>query len=121
MQRSMMQVFIKNSDKAIPFYQNVFGVEAAIYGLHSDGTVIHAEFDIFGQAFAICETLENETLTGNIMQFCLHFGEGKEEIVRGIIDKLSDGALSAQIIPVDFSPLLADITDKFGMRWCIFI
>ena len=117
----MMQVYIKNSGGAIPFYQNVFGVEAAIYGLNPDGTVIHAEFDIFGQAFAICETLENKAVAGNTMQFCLEFGEGKEEIVREIIDRLSDGALSAQIIPVDFSPLLADITDKFGVRWCIFV
>ena len=117
----MMQVYIKNSGEAIPFYQNVFGVEAAIYGLHPDGTVIHAEFDIFGQAFAICETLENEAVTGNTMQFCLEFGEDKEKIARGIIDRLSDGALSAQIIPVDFSPLLADITDKFGVHWCIFV
>jgi len=91
MKRSMMQVYIKNSGEAVSFYQNVFDAKVLIDARHENGTVAHAELDIFGQVFAICETLEPEIATGNAMQFCLHFGDGNEGLVREIIEKLSDG------------------------------
>ena len=62
MQMSMMQVYIKNSDQAVEFYQNVFGAEVLIYGKHENGTIVHAEQNIFGQIFAFCETPEQKPL-----------------------------------------------------------
>jgi len=120
MHRSMMQVYIKNSDQAVEFYQNVFGAEVLIYGKHENGTIVHAEQNIFGQIFAFCETPETEAITGNTMQFCLDFGEGKEELVREIIEKLGDGG-KLTYHDVDWSSIMADITDKYGVRWCIFV
>ena len=121
MKRSMMQVYIKNSDKAVQFYQNVFDARVLIDARHENGTVAHAELDIFGQVFAICETLETESITGNAMQFCLHFGDGKEELVKNIIEKLSDDGMFTYNDATDWSPLVAGIIDKFGVNWCIFV
>ena len=121
MHRSMMQVYIKNSGEAISFYQNVFDAKVLIDARHENGTIAHAELDIFGQVLAICETLESEVATGNAMQFCLHFGDGKEELVRGIIEKLSDGGTFTYHDSTDWSPLVAGIIDKFGVNWCIFV
>ena len=120
MKRSMMQVYIKNSDQAVEFYQNVFGTEVLIYGKHENGTIFHAEQNIFGQIFAFCETLETEIIEGNTMQFCLAFGTGEEKLVREIIEKLGDGG-KLTYHDVDWSSIMADITDKFGVRWCIFV
>ena len=121
MKRSMMQVYIKNSDKAIQFYQDAFEAKALCDHRHENGTVAHAEIDIYGQVFAICETPEPEIAIGNTMQFCLHFGAGKEDIVRGIIEKLSGGGKLTYHGSTDWSPLMAGIIDRFGVNWCIFV
>lgn len=121
MYRSMMQVYIKNSNQAVLFYKNAFDAELVCNHQNGDGTVAHAELNIFGQIFAICESNQEETITGNSMQFCLHFGKGKEELVQKIIDNLSNGGELRYSGAVDWSPLLADIIDKFGVRWCIFV
>jgi PhnB protein len=117
----MMQVYVKNSDQAVPFYQNAFNAKLVCRHEHENGTIAHAELDVYGQIVAICETLEEETTTGNTMQFCLHFGEGKEAQVRSIIEKLSDGGSFTYHGPIDWSPLLAEMIDKFGVNWCIFV
>jgi len=121
MNRSMMQVYIKNSEQAIPFYRDALGAKVLCDHRHENRMVAHAELDIYGQVFAICETLEPEVITGNSMQFCLHFGEGKEVLVKEIIEKLSDGGKFTYHDSTDWSPLVAGIIDKFGVNWCIFI
>ena len=55
------------------------------------------------------------------MQFCLHFGDGKEEMVSKIIEKLSDNGNFTWHDSTTWSPLMADLIDKFGVRWCIFV
>lgn len=121
MKRSMMQVYIKNSDQAVAFYQDAFGARLVCRHHSNNGTIAHAELDIFGQILAISESDQRETVTGNTMQFCLHFGDGKEELVRGIIGKLSDGGKFTYHGSTDWSPLLAGIVDKFGVNWCVFV
>lgn len=121
MKRSMMQVYIKNSGEAVQFYRDAFDAKVLIDARHENGTVAHAELDIFGQIFAICETLEGEVATGNSMQFCLHMGEDKTENAKNIIEKLSDGGKFTYHGSTDWSPLMAGIIDKFGVNWCVFV
>ena len=121
MHRSMMQVYVKKSDQAVPFYLSALDAKLGCRHENDDGTIAHAELDVYGQILAICETEQEETITGNSMQFCLHFGEGKEELVRKIITNLSDGGKTQYIGQTDWSPLMADLIDKFGVRWCIFV
>jgi len=122
MYRSMMQVYVKESNKALEFYQKAF--DAKVMGIYpnEDGTLAHSELDIYGQIMAVTELSENETVTGNTMQFCLEFGEGKEEIVQKAYDVLKDGAkIDYPLGPCDWSPLMASLIDKFGIFWCIFV
>jgi len=122
----MMQVYIKNSVQAIPFYQNAFDAKVLCDHRHENGTVAHAELDICGQVFAICEARENDINTGNIMQFCLHFGEGTEALVRKAYDVLLEDCiqLTAPITgpgECPWSSCLFGVIDKFGVNWCIFV
>ena len=56
------------------------------------------------------------------MQFCLHFGEGNESVVQEIYEILKDGAdIIYPLGPIDYSPMLLDLIDKYGVRWCIFV
>jgi PhnB protein len=83
---------------------------------------MHSELDIYGQIMAVSEMNEKNVVIGNNMMFCLHFGEGKEAIVQRIYDSIKDGAeILYPLGKCDYSPLMTDIIDKFGIRWCIFI
>ena len=124
--RSMMQAYVRESNKALEFYQKAFDAKVVADHRHEDGTVTHAELDIYGQIFAICETREDGVDTGNTMQFCLHFGEGTEELVKKIYDALKKGCikLSAPITgsgECPWSPCLFGLIDKFGVNWCVFV
>ena len=65
MHRSMMQVYVKDSGRALEFYRRAFDAKVLCDHRHEDGTIAHAELDIYGQVFAICEAREPEVITGN--------------------------------------------------------
>lgn len=127
MLRSMMQAYVKGSDKAVPLYQKAFDATLISSYLNSDGTYYHSELDIQGEILSVAEnnseySFGDETITGNTMQFCLHYGEGNEDMVRKAYEVLKDGAtIHMPLAPCEFSPLMADLIDKFGIRWCLFV
>ncbi len=121
MKRSMMHAYVKNSAQAVPFYLNALGAKLICCHYNADGTIAHAELELYGQIFSFSESGEKEPITGNTMQFCLHFGEGNEELVQKIINNLSEGGKNDFSGSADWSPLVADLTDKFGVRWGIFV
>ena len=123
MYRSMMQVYVKQSDKAFEFYQKAFDAKDVGKYFNSDGTTLaHSELDIYGQILAVTELSEDSAVTGNTMQFCLEFGEGAEEIVKKAYEVLKDGAtITYPLGPCDWSPLMICLIDKFGVSWCIFV
>jgi len=124
MHRSMMQVYVKESNKAFEFYQKAFDAKDAGRYYNSDGTTLaHSELDIYGQIFAVTELIDDDVITGNTMQFCLEFGEGKEEIVKKAYEFLKEDArkFDCLIGPCDWSPCMFSLVDKFGVHWCVFV
>ena len=88
MKRSMMQAYVIRSDEAVALYQKAFDAILTCSYPNADGTYLHAELDIQGEILAVAERSSEyaingeEAITGNVMQFCLHYGEGNEEMVR---------------------------------------
>jgi len=122
MYRAAMQIFVKGSDKALAFYQNLFDANVICSYPNPDRTLMHSELDVYGQIMMVSELLEESAITGNTMMFCLHFGEGTEDTVKRIYDALKDEAkIISPLGPCTYSPLEADLIDKFGVRWCIFV
>lgn len=122
MKRSMLQIYVKGSDKALPFYKEAFDAEVISSYPNENGTYCHAELDIYGQVFALAEATFDTPETGNVMQFCLHFGEGKENLVKKAYDVLKDNAeIIYPLGECDYSPLMVDLIDKYSVRWCIFV
>ena len=121
MNRLVLQVYVKNSIEAVKFYQKAF--DAPLMADHKDknGTYYeHAELDVYGQIFALMELINENAVTGNTMQFFLHFGKDNESLVKKIYDVLKDGAeIQYPLSPSDWSPLMTDLVDKFGVRWLI--
>jgi PhnB protein len=123
MYRTMMQIYVKGSDTAVELYKKAFDAELEVSYPNSDGTFMHAELNVYGQILAISEALINEEIiTGTTMQFCLHFGEGKEELVQKAYNTLKDDAkIIYPLSPCEYSTLMVDLIDKYGVRWCIFV
>ena len=117
-----LQVYVKGSDKAVALYQKAFGAELKASHPNPDGTFKHAELDIDGLRLAISESWFRKVVKGNTMQFCFHFGEGKEAVVQKAFDVLKEKAtILYPLGPCEWSPLMFGLIDQFGVSWCISI
>lgn len=128
MKRSMLQTYVHGSDKAVALYQQAFNAALVSSYPNADGTFYHAELDVYGQILAVSEAggasaqRKADRVTGNTMQFCLHFGEGNEARLQKAADTLKDGAkILVALNPCEYSPLMTDFIDRFGVRWCLFV
>lgn len=118
----MMQVYVKGSVQAAKLYEEAFGATLLCEYKNAEGVYEHAELDIFGQIFAISELMEEKSITGNTMQFCLHLGEGGEEhVIRAFEVLKQDATIIIPLGPCPFSSCMTCIIDKFGVNWCIFV
>lgn len=123
--RSMFQVYLSNAKEAIALYQQALNATLLELVPTEDGRyVYHSELDVYGQILAVADRDvygKVDTLTGNTMQFCLHFDKADEAIVKHAYTLLSkDGTVNFPLGPTDYSSLTCDLTDRFGVRWCIF-
>ena len=117
-----VQIYVKESDKAVPFYQKAFDAELVASYPNPDGTFQHAGLDIDGVSLAISESWFAEVIKGNTMQFCLHFGEGKENVLQKAYEILQEGAdILYPLGPCGWSSLMFGLIDKFGVSWCLAI
>lgn len=128
MRRSMMQAYVKRSDLAVALYQKAFGAELVSGYPNEDGTYYHSELDVYGQILAVAEAggmypgRQENGISGDTMQFCLHFEEGEEDKLRRAYDALKEGAeILYPLGPCPFSRLMADLIDPFGVRWCLLL
>lgn len=124
MKRSLMQIYVKGSGESVDLYLKAFNAELGFNVKSSDDTYYHSELDICGHTLAIAEANDgmDKRITGNIMQFCLHYGEGNEDKVTQAYEILKEGSkILFPLGPCDFSPLMTDFIDKFGVRWCLFV
>ena len=125
--RSILQIYVKGSDEAFEFYKKAFDAKIGFQDTDENGTVIHRELDICGQALAVGEAHDNtpaggdKRITGNTMQFCIQFEKGQEDRVRKAYETLREGS---QIITpygeLIFTPCGVELIDKYGVWWCIF-
>ena len=124
MKRTMMQIYVKGSGEAVELYLKAFNATLGFNVKSSEDTFYHSELDICGHTLAVAETNDgtDKRITGNIMQFCFHYGEGNEDKVKQAYELLKDGSeILFPLGPCDFSQLCADFIDKFGVRWCLFV
>ena len=121
MKRTLMQMYVKNSADAVPFYQRAFSASVGNNWRNDDGSCAHVELDAYGQILAIAEAPEDMS-PGNNLQFCLHFEADERDKVRQAYDVLKEGAaIICDIDEPSWSPYMFALIDRFGVHWCIFI
>jgi len=122
MSKSAFHICVKDSTKALEFYQRVFDARLLCRYDNSDGTLYHSEIEAYGQIMMITQSMEGASVAGNTMMFVLQFEEGNESIVQKIYELLKDEAeIICPLCSCDYSPLQTDLIDKFGVHWCILV
>ena len=122
MERTLMQIYVKGSPEAVELYQKAFNTTLGYHVKQEDGTFYHSELNVYGQIISVAERTDNDdSVTGNTMQFCLQFSEEEEDLLKKAYDILSDNAkILFPLGPCDYTDHMADLIDKFGVRWCLF-
>ena len=122
MKRWMLSAYVRESDNAVELYKKAFGAKIVDSYLNDDGTYYHCELDVYGQILAVAERLKTQgALEGTTMQYCLHFDLKDETEAKRIFEVLKDGAKVHFEGSTEYSPWLVDLTDKYGIRWCVFV
>ena len=123
MKRTMFQLYLKGCDEAIELYKKAFDATVdAIHRIPDNNMIVHAEMNAFGQCIAFSERASSQSDSGNTMQFCFHFGEGNEEIVKKAYEVLKiDAQIGFPLGPCEWSPCMFGLVDKFGVNWCLFV
>jgi len=120
MGKTTIQAYVRGSVESVELYKRAFNTDLSECYKNDDGTYAHAEFDIYGQAFAVSESWFGEVIKGNTMQFILHFGESREAAVIRAYEVLGDGAdILFPLGPSGWSALMFGLIDKFGVCWCV--
>lgn len=119
--RSMFQLYLVGCEEAMEIYQKAFDATPLTIDRHPEnGTIVHAELDIFGQVVALSERRE-PTVIGNTTQLCLNFTMDSKDIVKKAYEVLKEGAdINTPLGYSFFSPCMFGLVDRFGVDWCVF-
>ncbi|MDE6709519.1 MAG: VOC family protein [Oscillospiraceae bacterium] len=124
-----MTLYIKNTLEAVEFYSKAFGLSIGYSEKHPDGTYMHAELQKDGVfKFAVSEH-DNTELVSAMHEFARKriypttncgFKFDSEDNLRAAYDMLAaEGVVCRPLEPLPWSPLSADVLDKYGVYWYI--
>lgn len=115
-------------NEAIEFYKKVFGAEVmgisrysdapADSGYHSEETadwVMHGEISIAGVRVNVCDVVE-EVVAGNMYLLNL-FLPTADEVTAAYQELKEGGEVLIELGPQFWTPMYADVVDKFGVHW----
>jgi len=117
--------YLTGSIEAVGFYCKAFNAESrnCFKASDKDNFYAHAEIALDGRTFmAIGEKSHNDIFggftNGNNMQYWLTFDD-EQSISRayGILKEKAE--IHRALSPCEWSRAMADLTDKFGIRWLL--
>lgn len=124
-------LYIKNTNEALEFYQEAFGLTVGYSEKYPDGTYMHAELQKDGKTvFAISEH-NNEKLVSDmhkqltskllpVTSLAINF-ETESEVRRAYEFLTREGTIQTEIGEVPWSKCSADVLDKYGVFWYIWM
>lgn len=122
MKRSMMQVYVKDSKKAVDKYVTAFGGEILSKHMNEVGGYYHCEIKIDNVVLALSEVddvIISDSL--NVMQFCLHYNQDEATKIHHAFQILGENStVHFPLGSTDYAKVMVDFTDEFSVRWCLF-
>lgn len=109
-------------DEAIALYEKAFSAKVDFIDRNETGGVVHAEMHILGQRVMMNDNFGNKGSNSEDFSIQMVPIFKTEEQLLQCYDVLKVEAMSAsEPEKVFFSPLIANVTDKFGIRWGLMV
>lgn len=119
--------FKDNANDVVEAYKDIFNAEVILKYLFDErmtdepslvGKVFHAELKIGDLNLYLCDTGSDSAFPSMKLVTEIH-DEGEAHI---IFDKLAHGGIIIRnFTKMSFGPIIADVEDKFGIKWNIVI
>ena len=120
-------LYVKNSVEALAFYLDAFGMELGYNAKHDDGTFLHAEL-MKGEKsiFAVSENKDEEIVRAMLAakQPTMSYGlnlDNDAELQHAYQTLAEGGHILREIGSLPWSPSSADVVDKYGICWYIYV
>ena len=120
-------LYLKNSIDAVSFYCDAFNMTIGYNTKHENGTYLHAELEKNGNSiFAVSESdddkIRQAMLVANQPTMSLGINLDNDEELKRAYDKIIvNGNVLRPIGPLPWSPCSADVVDKYGVCWYIYV
>ncbi len=119
-------LYVRNSELAAKTYCEAFGMTVGYHALRDDGTYLHAELEKDGCGFAVSESGDAEAaravLEARQPVTSLGLSLESDEALRRAYRVLSEGGrVLRELGPLPWSPLSADLVDRFGVCWYLYV
>lgn len=120
-------LYVRNSVEAVEFYSEAFGMTLGYNAKNSDGSYLHAELLKGGVSiFAVSENNDEEIIQSMLtakrptMSYGINLDDDKElQHAYQILTK--GGHILRELGQLPWSPSSADIVDKYGVCWYIYV
>lgn len=120
-------LYVKNSVEALEFYLDAFGMELGYNAKNSDGTYLHAELLKGGKSiFAVSEN-NDEVIVRSMLATerpTMSYGinlDNNDELSHAYKILAEGGHVLRELGSLPWSPSSADIVDKYGVCWYIYV
>ena len=119
-------LYLNNSNEAAELYIAAFGMTLGYNVMNLDGTFLHAELLKNGKSiFAVSESTDPSTAEAILksarptMSYEIDL-EGEDELNKAYQILIDGGRILRPLGALPWSPISADVIDKYGVCWYIF-
>ena len=124
--RTIFMAYLTGSIEAVDFYCVAFNAEKVCYkAADDDDFYAHAEISINGQmVMAICDTKfceresKREFNKGDNMEFWITF-DNEQSLNTAYNILMENAQIHTPLAPCEWSKLMAQLTDKYGISWLL--
>ena len=120
-------LYLQNSLEAATFYCDAFNMTIGYHAKHENGTYLHAELEKDGiSIFAVSESgdefIKTAMLSGHQPTISLGVNlNNNEELSHAYETLAKDGHILRPLGALPWSPYSADVVDKYGVCWYIYV
>jgi len=120
-------LYVHNSRDAAAFYCDTFGMTIGYHASHDDGTYLHAELEKDGVSIFAVSEFHDEAARAAMLaaqQPTMSLGinlNNDAELSHAYTTLAKDGHVLRPLGSLPWSPSSADVVDKFGVCWYIYV
>lgn len=120
-------LYVKHNAEAVEFYCDAFGMTLGYNARNDDGTFLHAEL-LKGEKsiFAVSENNDDEIRRSMLaserptMSYGINF-DSDDELKHAYKNLAEGGHVLREMGSLSWSPCSADVVDKYGVYWYIYV